>query len=169
MSCLGVLFSLSEEEVKKLKSYKSDAEKLDYLQEDIEETYFEKFPERVAELDKSWDGLHRSLTNGKFDRNNGEFPLNHVIFGGELLYKNDDYIMSLKTPEVVAEIAKAVEIITEEDLRKGYDQILSDDEDYADFLSEDDFQYTWDWFNNSKEFWKLAAKENRYVLFTVDQ
>ena len=169
MSCLGVLFSLSEKEVKKLKSYKSDTKRLEYLQEDVEETYFEKFPERVAELDKSWDGLHRSLTDGKYDWNNGKFPLNHVILGGELLYKKDDYIMSLKTPEEVVEIAKAVETITEEDLRNGYNQILSDDEDYAEFLSEEDFQYTWEWFNKSKEFWKLAAKENRYVLFTADQ
>ncbi|MDR3060243.1 MAG: YfbM family protein, partial [Prevotella sp.] len=129
MSCLGVLFSLSEKEVEKLKSYKSDTKRLEYLQEDIEEVYFEKFPERVAELDKSWDGLHRSLTDGKYDFNNGKFPLNHVILGGESLYKKDDYIMSLKTSEKVAEIAKAIEPITEEDLRNGYNQIPLDDED----------------------------------------
>lgn len=169
MSCLGVLFSLDEKEVMKLKSYKSDAKRLKYLQEYIEETYFEKYPERVAELDKSWDGLHRSLTDGKYDYNNGAFPLNHVVLGGELLYKKDDYIISLKTPREVVDIAKAVETVSEEDLRNGYDQISSDDGDYAEFLSEEDFQYTWDWFSRSKEFWKLAAKENRYVLFTADQ
>lgn len=169
MSCLGVLFSLSEEEVKKLKSYESDAERLEYLQESIEEVYFEEYPNRVTELDKSWDGLHRSLTDGKYDYNNGEPPLNHVILGGELLYYEDDYVMSLKTPEEVVEIAKAVEAITEEYLRNGYNQISPDDEDYAEFLSEEDFQYTWEWFNISKDFWKLAAKENRYVLFTADQ
>lgn len=169
MSCLGVLFSLNEEEVKKLKAYKTNAKRLEYLQEDIEETYFKEYPERLAELDKSWDGLHRSLTDGNYAWNNGTFPLNHVILGGELLYTKDDYIMSLKTPQEVVEIAKAVEAVTQEDLRNGYNRIPSDDEDYADFLSEEDFQYTWDWFNRSKEFWKLAAKENRYVLFSADQ
>ena len=169
MSCLGVLFSLDEKEVKKLKSYKNDLKRLEYLQENIENTYFNNYPEKVAELDKSWDGLHRSLTDGKYNWNNGTFPLNSVILGGELLYKKDDYIMSLKTPEEVAEITKAVEKVTEEDLRKGYNQILPDDQDYAEFISEEDFQYTWDWFNRSKGFWKLAARENRYVLFTADQ
>ena len=94
MSCLGVLFSLDEKEVEKLKSYDADSERLEYLQHSIEEIYFEKFPDRIAELDKSWDGLHRSLTDGK---------------------------------------------------------------------------YGWDWFSNSIAFWELAAKENRYVLFTADQ
>jgi len=169
MGCLGVLFSLSEKEVKKLKSFKSDKDRLEYLQEEIEKIYFNKFPERVAELDKSWDGLHRSLTDGKYDWNNGKYPLNHVILGGELLYKEDDYIMSLKTPEEVVEIAQAVETVTEEDLKNGYNQILPDDNDYAEFLSDEDFKYTWQWFNSSKEFWRKASLEKRYVLFTADQ
>ncbi|QQD12669.1 YfbM family protein [Sphingobacterium sp. UDSM-2020] len=169
MSCLGVLFSLDEKEVEKLKSYDADSERLEYLQHGIEEIYFEKFPDRIAELDKSWDGLHRSLTDGKYGFNNGEFPLNHVILGGEILYNGNDYIMTLKCPKEVQEIAKAVKNITKEVLKKGYEQISADDEDYADFISEEDFQYTWDWFSNSIAFWELAAKENRYVLFTADQ
>lgn len=169
MSCLGVLFSLDEKEVEKLKSYDADSERLEYLLNSIEETYFEKFPDRIAELDKSWDGLHRSLTDGKYSWNNGEFPLNHVILGGEILYNGDDYIMTLKRPKEVQEIAKAVKNITKVVLKKGYEQISADDEDYADFISEEDFQYTWDWFSNSTAFWELAAKENRFVLFTADQ
>lgn len=169
MSCLGVLFSLSEEEVVKLKSYKSDTKRLEYFQENIEVVYFEKDPERVAELDKSWDGLHRSLTDGKYNYKNGKFPLNYVILGGKLLYTEDDYIMSLKTPDEVVKIAKAVELITEDDLRNGYNQISSEDGSYAEFLSEEDFQYIWVWLTSSIEFWKLASKEYRYVLFTADQ
>ncbi|WP_197407616.1 YfbM family protein [Oceanivirga salmonicida] len=169
MSCRAVLFSLNEEEVNKIKLCKNDIERLNYLQEDIEETYFEKFPTRVSELDKSWDGLHRSLTDGRYAYNNGEYPLNHVILGGESLYQQDDYIMILKTPAQVKDIAKAIEEISKLELRKGYDKIPLDDEDYSEFLSEEDFQYTWEWFEYSKKFWRLAAKENRYVLFTVDQ
>jgi len=89
--------------------------------------------------------------------------------GGEILYNGNDYIMTLKCPKEVQEIAKAVKNITKEVLKKGYEQISADDEDYADFISEEDFQYTWDWFSNSIAFWELAAKENRYVLFTADQ
>ncbi|WP_437922453.1 YfbM family protein [Sphingobacterium sp. LRF_L2] len=169
MGCLGVLFSLDEKEVEKLKSYDSDSERLEYLQADIEENYFENFPERLAELDKSWDGLHRSLTNGKLEWSNGEFPLNHIILGGEILYTEDDYIMVLKTPETVKEIAKAIKDITKEELKKRYEKIPKDEQDYAEFLGEEDFQYIWEWFNLSKDFWELAAKENRFVVFTADQ
>jgi hypothetical protein len=167
MACLGVLFSLDEKEVKKLKSFKSDEDRLEYLQEEIEETFFEKYPDKVAELDKSWDALHRSLTDGKLEWENGTFPLNHVILAGELLYSEDDYIMSLKTPEQVSQIAEAVEKVTEDDLRKGYNRI--DVKDYGFELSVEDFEYMWQWFNSSKEFWKKASQEKRYVLFTADQ
>lgn len=166
---MGVLFSLDEKTVSKLKSFKSDEDRLEFLQEDIEEAMMEIEPERFAELDKSWDGLHRSLTDGKFEWDNGTFPLNHVILGGQKIYYKDDYIMSLKTPEQVVEIAKAVENVTKDDLKKGYNQIELDDEEYAEFLSEEDFEYTWAWFKNSIEFWERAASEKRFVLFTADQ
>lgn len=167
MSCLGVLFALEENEVNRLKSFKTDEERLGYLQDEIEEIYFNKYPARVAELDKSWDALHRSLTNGKLEYFNGAFPLNHVILGGEILYGGDDYIMTLKTPAQVVKIAQEIDKVEERDLRNGYYSIESNE--YGSPLTEEDFEYTWTWFNESKDFWQQAAKEARYVLFTVDQ
>lgn len=167
MACLGVLFSLDEKTVSKLKSFKSDEDRLEFLQEDIEETIMENEPERFAEFDKSWDALHRSLTDGKFEWENGTFPLNHVILGGQQIYHEDDYIMSLKTPEQVKQIAEAIVTISEEDLRKGYNRI--DSNDYGFDLTDEDFEYTWTWFQDSLDFWKKAASENRFVLFTADQ
>jgi Domain of unknown function (DUF1877) len=167
MSCLGVLFSLDEKEVNKLKTLKSDRDRLEYLQEEIEEIYFERYPDRVSELDKSWDALHRSLTDGKLEYTNGQYPLSHIILGGEILYFEGDYIMTLKTPEQVKQIAFEINNIDEKYLKNGYNKINVDD--YGFPLTDDDFQYTWDWFDGSKEFWKLAADENRFVLFTADQ
>ena len=167
MGCLGVLFSLDETAVSKLKSFESDEERLNYLQDDIEESIMSNEPERYAELDKSWDALHRSLTDGKLEWSNGSFPLNHVILGGEVIYHEDDYIMSLKTPEQVEKIAGAILTIIEKDLRKGYDKINSSE--YGFELTDGDFEYTWYWFQNSLEFWKKAVSEKRYVLFTADQ
>jgi len=167
MACLGVLFSLDEKTVSKLKAFESEEDRLAFLQEDIEETIMENEPERFAEFDKSWDALHRSLTDGKFEWTNGAFPLNHVVLGGEQLYHEDDYIMSLKTPEQVENIAAAIVNISKEDLRKGYDKIDSDD--YGFDLTNEDFEYTWRWFQRSLEFWQKAATEKRFVLFTVDQ
>jgi hypothetical protein len=167
MGCLGVLFSLDEKEVSVLKALKSDQERLDHLQETIETVYFEKFPERIAELDSSWDALHRSLTNGKLEYSNGTFPLSHVILGGEILYHKSDYIMTLKDPEVVAVIAQSIIGIDERILRAGYEGI--DVDDYGSPLTDEDLQFTWDWFDGSKDFWQRAAMEKRYVLFTADQ
>lgn len=167
MSCLGVLFSLDENAVSKLKSFELDEDRLNYLQEDIEESVMNNEPERFAEFDKSWDALHRSLTDGKLEWKNGTFPLNHVILGGEVIYHEADYIMSLKTPDQVKEIAEAIITITEENLREGYNKI--DSKDYGLDLTDEDFEYTWTWFQNSLEFWKKAASEKRYVLFTADQ
>jgi hypothetical protein len=167
MSCLGVLFSLDGDTVRKIKSFQSDTDRLEYLQEEVEETYFEQFPDRVAELDKSWDALHRSLTDGKLEYSNGSFPVNHIILGGEILYEQGNYIITLKTPEQVKEIAEAVEKLNEVTLRNGYFKI--DSTDYGFPLTDEDFEYTWAWFEDSKEFWKLASKESRFVLFTADQ
>ncbi len=167
MACLGVLFSLDNSAVSKLKSFESDEERLNYLQENIEESLMTNEPERYAEFDKSWDALHRSLTDGKLEWANGSFPLNHVILGGEVIYFEDDYIMSLKTPDQVIKIAEAIIDVTQKDLREGYNKI--DSKDYGFDLTDEDFEYTWTWFQESLEFWKKAALENRYVLFTADQ
>lgn len=67
MSCLGVLFSLDKESVDKLKSFESDEERLDHLQMEIEEEYFNKYPDKLCELDKAWDAIHRTLTDGKLE------------------------------------------------------------------------------------------------------
>jgi len=167
MACLGVLFSIDQPTVNLIKQLSSEEERIDYIKEVIEEDYFENQSQWIAELDKSWDALHRSLTDGQIAWDNGEYPLNHVIFGGEILCANGDYIIVLKTNEQVAEIAKAVSKLTRKELRERY--FLLDPDEYDDAVTENDFDYTWQLFADSKAFWQKAADENRSVLFTVDQ
>lgn len=167
MPCLGVLFSLDQETVLRLKSLSSDEERLLFVQEEIEGIYFDLYPQWVAELDKSWDALHRSLTDGQLTYTNGTLPLNHVILGGELLYNIGNYIMTLKTPGQVKAIAADIFKIDKDNLKKRYFSINKGE--YGFPLTEDDFEFTWEWFDQSKEFWKLASEENRFVLFTADQ
>lgn len=114
MSCLGVLFSLDKKSVDKLKSFTSDEDSLDHLQMDVEEVYFNEYPQWTCELDKAWDAIHRALTNGKLEWDGGTCPLNHVILGGEILYSEPDYIMTLKTPEQVADITKNFDRVTKD-------------------------------------------------------
>jgi hypothetical protein len=167
MSCLGVLFSLDQDTVDKLKSFSLDEDRLDYLQMQIEEVYFERYPDKLCELDKAWDAIHRTLTDGKLEWNNGDYPLNHFILGGELLYFQSDYIMTLKTPHQVKDIFKSFDLVTKDLFRTGYFKI--DKNLYRFETTEEDFDYTWTWFSQSREFWKQASEEGRYVLFTADQ
>src|SRR5262245_7081653 len=98
MGCLGVHFALTQEEVAHLRSLPDSHTRLEYLQNDIEDFYFHKQPCWKAESDKAWDAMHRALSDGQLTWDGGSYPLNHTVLGGELLYAESDYIMSLKSP-----------------------------------------------------------------------
>ena len=180
MGCLAVLFALREEDVEKLRQVKR-GDRAEYMHEKIEELFFDQYPEYTCELDKSWDAMHRMLTDGNLNFENQYPPLCNVIFGGEFLYgllrrlsgevvtleAEEDEYMILKTPQQVAEIAEALPQKTREECRERYYRI--DVQDYGFELVEDDFEYTWEYLQGSIEFWKRAAEEKRYVLFTVDR
>ena len=167
MSCLGVHFSLSSEEVQQIRAIDDESERVDFLRETIEEEYFANQPDRKAESDKAWDAMHRTLADGELTWDGGEYPLNHVVLGGELLYTDDDFIMILKNPQQVRDVAKALPGVTEAEFRRRYFEI--DPDSYGFPLSEEDFGYTWGWFQGVREFWLRAASESRYILFTADQ
>lgn len=167
MSCLGVHFALSDVDVAALLAKPTDEERLIAITDDIEDRYFEEPRAYIAQSDKSWDAMHRALSNGFLTTDGGDYPLNHVVIGGSLIYGGDDYIMSLKTPSQVRDIASALTQLTEETFRKRYDSI--DPEDYGFPLTDEDFQYTWGWFEDVRTLFQRAAAENRHVLFTADQ
>ena len=167
MSCLGVHFALSESEVLKLKSMPDEQDRLEYLTEEIEEQYLDGDKQYAAESDKAWDAMHRVLSDGQLTWDGGEYPLNHVVLAGELLYTDDDYIMSLKTPSQVKDIANAINQISVEDFRSRY--LTIDPGDYGVELTGEDFEYTWEWFQNVRQLYERAAANNRFVLFTADQ
>jgi len=133
----------------------------------IETHYFEEQPDFKAESDKAWDAMHRTLADGQLSGDGGEYPLGHVVLAGELLYTEPDYIMSLKTPQQVCDIAAALPAITEAEFRRRY--LAIDAESYGFPLTEEDFRYTWESFQGVRELYQRAAKENRFVLFTADQ
>ena len=167
MSCLGVHFALSAPEVSHLTSLKDDATRLDHLQEVIEGDYLYHHPEYTAQSDKAWDAMHRLLSDGELSYYDGPEPLRFAVIGGEPIYGEDDYIMSLKTPEQVKLVAEALPKITKAEFKKKYD--LMDAGKYGCPKSEEDFEYTWEWFGGVVALFQKAAAENRYVLFTADQ
>lgn len=167
MACRGVHFALSEAEAGNLRSLPGDEERLEYVQKELEERYFEELRDFLGESDKAWDAMHRALADGHLTWDGGEYPLNHVVLAGELLYEGDDYILSLKSPAQVRDIAAALAPIDEAEFRRRYD--LIDAESYQGELADDDFEYTWANFQDVREFYGRAAEGGRVVLFTVDQ
>jgi hypothetical protein len=158
---------LSEAEVEHLRNVPSEQARLDYVVEHIEDTYFAQHEEYLAESDKVWDAMHRALADGELTWDGGEYPLNHVVLAGELLYTEPEFIMSLKSPEQVRDIAAVLPGITEWDFRRRYFAI--DPEAYGCPVDEEDFAYTWEWFQNVRRLYCKAATDHRCVLFTADQ
>ncbi|MBR1764144.1 MAG: YfbM family protein [Ruminococcus sp.] len=169
MSCLGVLFAVPEETVEHLRGLPMD-ERPAFISEELEEEYFEEYPERTCELDKSWDAIHRALTDGSLCFDCGGYPLGGVILGGELLYfdgeEHDDYIITAKPPLMAAELVKGLEALTEKQFKQGYDRI---DDTYPDELSKEDMEYSFEYLQDAVPLFRFAAKHGLWVLFTADQ
>ena len=167
MSCLGVLFAVTEKEVDILRK-KSVDDRPEYISEELEELYFEDYPERTYELDKSWDAMHRLLTDGTLSFG-GEDPLAKVILGGEVLYfdeDHDDYIITVKTPDEVKKVYEALNGLEDGEIRRRYFAIPADEYEDKD---EEDYEYTLEYLRDSLSFWRYAAEKGLWVLFTADQ
>jgi Domain of unknown function (DUF1877) len=164
MSCLGVHFALDQKQHDQLTAATNDDEVKAVLAE-IEEAWHK---DHVGESDKAWDAIHRCLTDGSLDNDAGEFPLNHVILGGKQLHSGDDYIVCLVTVEQTKAVAKALLPLSKDTLRNSYFNVLNA-EDYDGEVGENDFEYTWEWFENVREFFLRASINSRSVIFTVDQ
>ena len=165
MACRGVLFAITAEEAGRLKAARGDdAKVLSIVQEEIEAAWD---AEHLCETDKAWDAIHRCLTDGKLRFGRVEYPRNLCILGGEQLHEGDDYIVSLLSPDQVKEVSEALKPITQEWLRDRYFAI--DSEEYSLPFGDEDFEYTWEWFEGVRQFYQKAANEGRWTLFTVDQ
>ncbi len=164
---LGVLFALSQDEVDALSGCADDAARLELLSEEIEERYFKEDPEGKCDLDKAWDAIHRVLTDGALAFDNGHYPASHAILGGKLIYGQDDYIMSLKSPSDVRAISKALNEVGEGEFRTRY--FALDATDYDGVTDQDDHAYSWENFVSAREFYDRAVARNGHVLFTADQ
>jgi Domain of unknown function (DUF1877) len=163
VGCRGVLFAIDQEELAALRQATSDS-KVQAVVAAIEERWDERF---LAETDKAWDAIHRCLTDGTLAWGNGSFPLNRCILGGEDIYQGEDYIVTLTEAHEVPAVAAALQQVAEADMRQAYDRL--DPADYGSEWSEEDFEYTWSWFQEVRDLWSRAAAAGRAVIFTVDQ
>jgi hypothetical protein len=65
----------------------------------------------------------------------------------------------------VKDVATALSKISQPWFRERYFAIPQNE---YEILSEDDFQYTWEWFEEVRQLYEKASTENRAVIFTVD-
>lgn len=161
MGCLGVHFAITDEDADRLLAADNDDALMEIV-EQIEEEW-----EITHETDKAWDAMHRALTNGTLVVDEPEPTLSKVFFGARHLGENDDYFVVLATPAEVKEIADELEGVTEAWLRTQYFELPFPEYDCE--KSDEDWGYTWENFRGLPEFYRRAAKEGLYVVFTVSQ
>jgi hypothetical protein len=165
MACRGVHFAITEETSQHLKRAVGDDEQvLRIVQDEIEEAWDE---EHLCQSDKAWDAIHRCLTNGTLNIDQDSHPLSLCILGGEQLHKGDSYIVSMVSPGEVKQVAAALQPLKKDWFRTRYFAI--DPKDYGPNFDEQDFEYTWDYFEGVRDFYQKAAVEGRWVIFSVDQ
>jgi Domain of unknown function (DUF1877) len=152
---------LTEEQATRLDSPGSNDEVLMAFVQEIEQAWDRDW---LQETDKSWDAIHRCLTDGKLEF--GDTSYHKCILGSDNLHEGRDYIVSFLSPEEVKEVLAVIKEIDRAEMRRRYDAI--DVKSYQGTLSDDDFEYTWSWFRYLKDFFQKAASANRATIFTVD-
>jgi len=164
MACRGVLFALTEPQDEALVATRDDVEVRAFVA-DIEGAWDRDW---LCEVDKAWDAIHRCLSDGtlRLGRHGGG-PLELAVLGGGHHYEGEEYIVAHVLADQVPAVAGALDAVDEAWLRERYD--LIDPNDYQGVLEDEDFEYTWHYLQDLREFYKRAAAGGRSVIFTVDQ
>lgn len=121
-----------------------------------------------AGVDKAWDAMHRCLGDGLLnDIGEGSTLLSRFVLGGKNLYLGDSYIICYVTADEVPKIAAAAEQVTKTWMHTKY--FALDPNQYDGPMDDQDWEYTWDYFEEARKVYTNAAKAGRAVIFIVDQ
>jgi hypothetical protein len=165
MACRGVHFALTPDQEAKLRSLGDDEDgAIEFIKEEVETTWDTEW---LFESDKSWDAIHRCLTDGNLELENGSPPLNLVIFGGEQFCSSGDYYICLVAKSKVPAVATALSLFSRAQFEKAYASLANTN--YDGPHDDDDREYTWENIQGLKPFFEKAAAAGRSVVFTVDQ
>ncbi|MFC5750419.1 DUF1877 family protein [Actinomadura rugatobispora] len=155
---LGVHFALDQEQ-EGLVLGAADDEELAAVIEEIEENSDSYWH---MPSDKAWDAIHRCLA--AVDRPGADLSL--VVLGGRDLYEGADYFVAHVTAEEVRALAQVLPSLDRELLHRLF--FAMDVDDYYGPHDEQDFDYTWENFEDVRAFFTRAAEAGRAVVFTVD-
>lgn len=129
---------------------------------------------RIQLVDKSWDAMHRVLCGGWLDLVHGERVLRACVLGAVQLSDRNDWTISFVEPALVTEVAIAVASIKETWFREQYFALHKNPPGfwvhrYDVDLTEEDYEYTWSYFCETRDFYRRAAERGLAVIFAVDQ
>jgi hypothetical protein len=121
----GFLLSLSRDEAKVLFANREPEGVISTINGflELEELRFAK---RILDLEKTWNPLHRCLSDGTLDPQTGEPPLNQTLLGGRHLYYQDDRYVVLVRPDMVRHVATALAEVDASQLEAKYKELPSD-------------------------------------------
>lgn len=166
MACRGVLFALTDNQADRLLAASEQGD--DQVKEIYEELDALWGTENLQETDKAWDSIHRCLSDGTTLLDGGTYPLNRTILGGRQLYLGDDYIVAFVTKYEVKVVATALKAVTKPWMRERFFQLIHTDYP-KEYVDDEVFEYTWEYSEATRDFYRHAAKADRAVVFTVDQ
>lgn len=129
---------------------------------------------RIQSVDKSWDAMHRILCGGWLDFKHGDETLRAVVIGGRRLSEGPDWIISYVEPPLVQKVSATIAGLSEDWFRTQYFVLDRNPRGwfahrYEMDLSDQDFEYTWAYFLEVREFYQRAAGRGLATVFTVDQ
>jgi hypothetical protein len=167
MACRGSHVAITAEQRKELEALPNAEDRYFYVEE-LSDVVGEGF---WQDLDKAWDAIHRCLTkappNSEFlDSHAGEYPLKLCILGGKELGDDTDYIVHLIEPDELADVAAALQGITEGQFAELYWKHCKDA--WPEY-GETDLGYSWSYFEAMRDFFARVAPAGRAVVFSADQ
>ena len=171
MACRGWYTALLPDEAATLRA----ADDVDVLLEKLNDLYTTADQDaRIRSVDKSWDAMHQVLCGGWLDDVHGEPALRACVLGATQLSDRDDWIISFVEPALANQVAAAIDPIEEARFREQYFGLNQNPPGfgvhrYEEDLTEQDFEYTWSYFCEVRDFYRRAAERGLAVIFAVDQ
>jgi len=169
MAGRGVHFAITAEQREKLLAASDDEAKVEYVQEEIEEAWDKA---HLCETDKAWHPIHLALRRQDRSEEGTQLPdpkgdpaALAVCGSRQVLEESEEYAIGLVEPEEVASIAAALAPIDLPAFKALYDTYCRDVQPEYD---DDGLEYSWEYFQALRDFYKAQAGNGRTVIFSVD-
>lgn len=167
MSMIGNLYRVSTKDLKEILHDSSLLENMIYSENGSSIT-------DLLDVDKSWEAIFYLLTGHPVaEIEDTKPPLSWTLFSGQLVDEGQDmgygpahYI----TAEQVKQLNRELDKITSDDLRQKYDgKKMNDAGIYPEVWDEpESLDYVLDNFEQVKEFYRMAEKENKGVITFIN-